>query len=134
MKRFLCSFLLIVAILAFASSANARNSLDTRGKKWLDARSDPALINVDGNWFAKDWGQIVLNQARNSRDVTGNDDGWDITGVVSGKQLFLLFSSRGGVVYSAVLTGDGEMSLDGHYEKGLMKDNTKGKSMHLIKK
>ena len=134
MKRLLCSFLVIVAILVLVPNANARNFLDAKGKKWLDTHASPALINVDGNWYARDWGQIVLNQARNSRDVTGNGDGWDITGVVSGKQLFLLFSGSGGLTYSAVLTGDGEMSLDGSYKRGLMKDNTKGKSMHLIKK
>ena len=134
MKRLLCSFLAIFALLVLAPSMNARTPLNTNGRAWLDAHADAALINVDGNWFAKEWGQIVLNQTKNSREITGNGDGWDITGVVSGKQAFLLFSSRGGVVYSAVLTGDGEMTLDGRYTKGLMKDNTKGKSMHLVKK
>jgi len=134
MKRLLCSFLVIVAILLLAPSMNARNYLDKRGKTWLDAHANAALINVDGNWYAREWGQIVLNQTKNSREVTGNGDGWDITGVVSGKQLFLLFSSRGGIVYSAILSGDDEKSLDGSYIKGLFKENTKGKSMHLIKK
>ncbi|MGD0681485.1 MAG: hypothetical protein ABR990_05495 [Terracidiphilus sp.] len=134
MKKLLCSFLAIVVLLVLAPSMNARNFLDKRGKTWLDSHVNAPLINVDGNWYDKEWGQIVLNQNKDSREVTGNGDGWDITGVVSGKQLFLLFSGRGGLVYSAVLNGDGEKSLDGSYANGLMKDNTKGKSMHLIKK
>jgi hypothetical protein len=134
MKRLLCSFLVIVAIFVLVPSVNARNFLDVRGKKWLDAQANPALINVDGNWYARDWGQIVLNQTKDSREVTGNGDGWDITGVVSGKQLFLLFSGRGGLVYSAVLTGNGEMNLEGSFTNGLMKNTTKGKPMRLIKK
>jgi len=134
MKRLLCAFLAIVALLVLAPSMNARTPLKKNGRVWLDAHADAALINVDGNWFAREWGPIILNQTKDSREVTGNGDGWDITGVVSGKQVFLLFSSHGGVVYSAALTGDGEMTLDGSYTKGLMKDTTKGKSMRLIKK
>ncbi len=134
MKKLLCSFLAILALFVLAPSINARNFLDVRGKKWLDAHANPALMNVDGIWYSKNWGEMVLNQAKDGREVTGNSDGWEITGVVSGKQLFLLFSGRGGVVYSAVLTGDGKASLDGSYANGVMKDNTKGKSLHLMKK
>ena len=134
MKRLLCSFLTIVALLVLAPSMNAKTPLNTSGKAWLDTHADAALINVDGNWFAREWGPIILNQTKNSKEVTGNGDGWDITGVVSGKQVFLLFSNRGGVVYSAILTGNGKASLDGSYTRGLMKDSSKGKSMHLTKK
>ena len=57
---------------------------------------------MNGNWYAKEWGKIVLNQVKDGRDLTGRGDGWDITGVVSGKQVFLIFSSRGNIAYSAV--------------------------------
>jgi hypothetical protein len=134
MKRLLCSFLTIMALLVLAPSMNAKTPVNTIGKAWLDAHADAALINVDGNWFAREWGPVILNQTKNSREVTGNGDGWDITGVVSGKQIFLLFSSRGGDTYSAILTGTGEANLDGSYTRGLMKDSSKGKSMHLVKK
>jgi hypothetical protein len=129
-----CLFLLLpvgmVLILAVSLSAD---NLKTKGKAWLDAHSEAAAIDVNGVWYAREWGKIVLNQAQGSRDLTGSGDGWDITGVVSGKQVFLLFSHHGGVVYSAELTSEAENSLNGSYSRGFMSDKTKGKSMHLTK-
>jgi hypothetical protein len=113
-------------------SANAGN-LATKGQAWLDTHSQPAEINVNSDWYEKEWGRIVLHQAPGSRNLTGMGDGWDITGVVSGKQVFLLFSYKGGVVYSAVLTQEGGGSLDGSYSKGFMSETTKGRPMHLTK-
>ncbi len=132
MKR---SFFLISAVgivLMLAVGLSARN-LDTKGKAWLDAHSEAAAINVNGDWHAKEWGKIVLNQAQGIRGLTGRGDGWDITGVVSGKQVFLLFSNRGTVVYSAELNSESDTSLNGSYSKGFMSEKTKGKSMHLTK-
>jgi hypothetical protein len=132
MKKGLFLLLAVSVVLLLAVGLSARN-LDTKGKAWLDAHSEAAAINVNGNWHAKEWGKIVLNQAEGSRDLTGRGDGWDITGVVSGKQVFLLFSSRGTVVYSAELTLESDNSLDGSYTKGFMREKTKGKTMHLTK-
>jgi hypothetical protein len=132
MKKSLFLLLAVGVVLILAVGLSAKN-LDTKGKAWLDAHTEPAAINVNGDWHAKEWGKIVLNQAQGSRDLTGRGDGWDITGVVSGKQVFLLFSSHGGVVYSAELTSDSETSLNGSYSKGFMSEKTKGKSMHLTK-
>ncbi len=129
-----CLFLLLAigVVLILAVGLSAKN-LDTKGKAWLDAHSEAAAINVNGDWHAKEWGRIVLNQAQGSRDVTGTGDGWDITGVVSGKQVFLLFSHKGNVTYTAELTSESETSLNGSYSRGFMGDKTKSKSMHLTK-
>ncbi len=129
-----CFFLLLPVgmVLILTVGLSARN-LETKGKAWLDAHSEAAAINVDGVWHAKEWGKIVLNQAQGSRDLTGHGDGWDISGVVSGKQVFLIFSHHGGVEYSAELTSEGENNLNGSYSRGFMGDKTKGKSMRLTK-
>ena len=132
MKKSLFLLLAAGVILILAVGLSAKN-LDTKGKAWLDAHSEAAAINVNGDWRAKEWGKIVLNQAQGSRDLTGRGDGWDITGVVSGKQVFLLFSSHGTVVYSAELTSESDNSLSGSYSKGFMSEKTKGKPMHLTK-
>ena len=132
MRKSLFLLFAVSVVLILAVGLCAKN-LDTKGKAWLDAHSEAAAINVNGDWHAKEWGKIVLNQAQGSRDVTGRGDGWDITGVVSGKQVFLLFSSRGTVVYSAELTSESDTSLNGSYSKGFMSEKTKGKSMHLTK-
>jgi hypothetical protein len=130
-RLFLLSLVATIFILVQGLSAG---NLNTKGKAWLDAHSEAAAINVKGDWYAKEWGKIILNQAEGSRDVTGTGDGWEITGVVSGKQVFLLFSNRGQVNYSAELTSQSDGSLDGSYSKGFMGDKSKGKSMHLTKK
>jgi hypothetical protein len=132
MKNGLFLLLAVSVVLMLAVGLSAKN-LDTKGKVWLDAHSEAAAINVNGDWHAKEWGKVVLNQAQGSRDLTGRGDGWDITGVVSGNQVFLLFSSRGTVVYSAELTSESETSLNGSYTKGFMSEKTKGKPMHLTK-
>jgi hypothetical protein len=132
MKQGLFLLSAVGVILMLAVGLSARN-VDTKGKAWLDAHTEAAAVNVNGNWHAKEWGKIVLTQAQGGRDLTGKGDGWDITGVVSGKQVFLLFSHHGGVAYSAELTSESETSLDGSYTRGFMGEKTKGKPMHLTK-
>jgi hypothetical protein len=128
------SFLLLPVgiVLIVAVGLNAKD-LDTKGKAWLGPHTEAAAINVNGSWHAKEWGTIVLTQAQGSRDVAGDGDGWDITGVVSGKQVFLLFSHKGKVNYSAELTSQADNSLNGFYSRGFMDEKTKHKPMLMIK-
>jgi hypothetical protein len=132
MKKYFSLLLPVGMVLTFAIGLSARD-LETKGKAWLDAHSEAAAINVNGNWHAKEWGKIVLIQAQGSRDVTGDGDGWDITGVVSGKQVFLLFSHKGKVNYTAELTSQNDNNLNGSYSRGFMEEKTKHKPMLMIK-
>jgi hypothetical protein len=121
----------VVLVIAVGVSAG---DLGTKGKAWLDPHNEPAAVNLNGNWYDKEWGKVVLNQAEGGREVTGKGDGWDITGVVSGKQAFLLFSHHERVNYSAQLTLEADGKLNGTYSKGFMKENSKGnRPMHLTK-
>lgn len=132
MKKHFSWLLPVGLVLILAVRLNAKD-LDTKGKAWLGAHSDAAAVNVNGSWHAKEWGKIVLIQAQGSRDVTGDGDGWDITGVVSGKQVFLLFSHKGKVNYSAELTSQDDNSLRGSYSRDFMSEKTKTKPMLMIK-
>jgi hypothetical protein len=127
------SLLLPVAVALVLNVGLTAKDLDTKGKAWLDAHSEPAAVNVNGSWHEKDWGTVVLLQAEGGRDVTGDGDGWAITGVVSGKQVFLLFSQKGTVAYTAELTWESDKSINGSYAKGFMGEKTKTRPMHLIK-
>jgi hypothetical protein len=104
MKRyFLACGLVFLSLLAYAGT------VESRGRAWLDAQEDPPLINVSGSWDVQDWGVFHLKQAEGSRDVSGDGYGYDLTGVVSGKRLFLLFHHGGGAVdYCATLSADDE--------------------------
>jgi len=103
-----------------------------KGKKWLDAQKDPAAINVNGRWESEEWGTLScayfptvvetgcpttlhLRQAEGSREVHGSIGEYEITGVVSGRLLFLLFSMNQSIEYCAVLSAEDNNTLAGSY-------------------
>jgi hypothetical protein len=116
-----------------ASLARQEPDWTRAGKTWLDGQTELAAINVNGTWHGSEWGDFILHQTQGSRELKGNCDKWDIHGVVSGNHVYLLFSSYGDVMYSAVLTAAGDKVLNGSYSKGLKAEDTNGKPMHLTK-
>jgi hypothetical protein len=106
---------------------------DKQGKAWLDSCADPSALNVTGIWSSPAWGKISLSQRDNTRKIVGSGDGWDISGVVSGNSVCLLFSHHDKVVYSAKLTADGPARLTGSYTTGLLTDGRKSKAVQLVK-
>jgi hypothetical protein len=133
MKKSIRSFLLVAFMFLLAGILNAAK-VEKEGKAWLGAHTGPATINVNGFWYEPAWGTIVLNQAEGKSELTGRGDNWDITGVVSGNHVYLLFSSKGNIAYSAVLTAVNDTTLDGGYSKGLMSNKDKGRTMHMTKR
>jgi hypothetical protein len=103
--------LLCISFPTFLAAAK----VEVEGKAWLDSQKDPAEINVNGAWDSDEWGSFHLNQSEGSREVSGNGGGYEITGVVSGKRLFLLFFENHTVEYCATLSPNGENSLAGTY-------------------
>jgi serine/threonine protein kinase len=120
------------------SSANVGD----RGRAWLDAQKDPPAINVTGAWNSEEWGDLHLIQNQGRRDVSGDAHGYELTGVVSGKRLFLLFhNGRGKVDYCATLDTAADNKLSGGYSDrvtrlrfghGLCQE--KSRPMQMIKK
>ena len=126
--------MLVLSFLASAVSAPLVGQReDKEGKQWLSACSEPASINVTGLWKSEDWGRISLSQREGSRNVLGAGDGWEISGVVSGKSVCLLFTHKGSVAYSARLNDDGPKQLSGVYARGLISSSSKTKAMRLAK-
>ncbi|HEV3510405.1 MAG TPA: hypothetical protein VGS05_01795 [Candidatus Sulfotelmatobacter sp.] len=114
MKRLTSALTLLLLCIASSISLTAAK-VEVEGKAWLDAQKDPPAINVNGAWDSEEWGPFHLTQAEGSRDVSGDGGGYQITGVVSGKRLFMLFASKHTVAYCATLTANGENSLTGTY-------------------
>jgi len=120
------------------SSAN----VGERGRAWLDAQKDPPAMNVTGAWNSEEWGDLRLIQTQGGRDVSGGAPGYELTGVVSGKRLFLLFhNAKGKVDYCATLDTAADNKLSGGYSDrvtrlrfghGLCQE--KSRPMHMIKK
>ena len=124
---------LMLGVVFFSAAFANGQKVESEGKAWLTQHTQLAEINVNGVWQSGDWGKVTLAQAEGSREVSGEGDGWDITGVVSGKAVVLLFSSKGKISYSAELLAEGEKTLKGTYSKSLMKPNSKKKPMLLVK-
>ena len=111
---FAATLLLLLLCISFPTSLTAAKG-EIEGKAWLDSQKDPAEINVNGTWDSDEWGTFHLVQTGGSREVSGNGGGYVITGVVSGKSLFMLFSARRGLEYCATMSPSGENSLIGTY-------------------
>jgi len=130
--------LLLLFTIAFPLFLAAAK-VEVEGRAWLDAQKNPAAINVNGAWDSDEWGTLHLIQAEGSRDVSGNGGGFEITGIVSGKSLFMLFSTNHNVDYCATLSATGDDSLAGTYSNrksrlhsGLCQE--KGRPMNMTKK
>ena len=107
MKRFvILSAFLLLCLTPLSLSAG---TVEDQGKAWLDAQKDPAAINVD------EFGDLHLSQDAGSRDVQGAGGGYGLMGIVSGKSLYLLFTSGRTVEYCAVLSSGSGNSLSGTY-------------------
>jgi len=127
-------------MFVFAASLNA-GTMEKEGKAWLDTQKDPAAINVDGTWNSDEFGDLHLSQNVGSRDVSGVGAGYGLAGVVSGKRLYLLFTSGRTVEYCAVLTSGSGNSLAGSYSNRLSRlrfgaglCQEKSRSMYMTKK
>lgn len=138
MKRLVVTAVLLLLCVSSPTSLTA-GKVEDQGKAWLDAQKDPAAINVNGTWDSGEWGILLLTQAEGSREVSGNGGGYGITGVVSGKRLFLLFTTKDTVEYCATLSPVGDQSLTGSYsnrksrlKKGLCQEKTR--PMNMTKK
>lgn len=114
MKQLRFAMTLLVLCVSLSTSLTAAK-VEVEGKAWLDAQKDPPAINVNGAWDSEEWGAFRLFQTEGSREVSGNGGGYQITGVVSGKRLFMLFSTNHTVEYCATLNSSGENSLAGTY-------------------
>jgi hypothetical protein len=105
---------------------------------WLNTISGgkPPEIDITGKWHDAQgggffsWGEGYLRQEQSK--ISGAIGGYSVKGVVSGKIVYLAFSSLGTVYYTARL----ELLQDvliGNYFNGFDKTQTKGYSMSLEK-
>jgi hypothetical protein len=134
--------LLVMLALSLAIPADAAK-VEGRGREWLDEQKNSPQVNVTGSWQSRDWGTLTLTQAEGSRDVSGGTDDYELTGVVSGKELYLLFAeSSGSVAFCAILISESDGILNGTYSyrvtrwrlgHGLCQGNRKSYRLRMTK-
>ena len=129
MRRVTALFVLVIAVTVLLYGQKLQNE----GKAWLDANPDPPALNVTGLWEGGDWGIVSLSQPEGGRRVIGSGDGWDISGVVSGKDVYLLFWHEDIVAYSAKMTAEGPSQLTGTYAKGILSPQSRTRPIKLTK-
>lgn len=115
MRNVLSIMVIVFAFfLAFPATAG---KVEGAGQEWLDQHKDAPQMNVTGTWESQDWNNpLSLTQSKGSREVSGSDKKFELSGVVSGKSLFLLFAnSKGSVSFCATLNSDSDGSLSGTY-------------------
>jgi hypothetical protein len=130
MRGSLLAAILTSATLIFDQSVFAQSE-DKEGRAWLDANKQTPSLNVTGLWQGGEWGRVPLSQSEGGRRIIGTGDGWDVSGMVSGKDVFLLFSHNGKVGFSAKLTADGANLLTGVYAPGLLSPASKTRPIRL---
>jgi hypothetical protein len=121
-----------LSALVFDSSVFSQSE-DKEGRAWLDANKGAVTLNVTGVWEGGEWGRIPLSQQEGGRRIIGTGDGWDISGIVSGNEVYLLFSHKGRVGFSAKLASEGPNLLTGVYASGLLTPGSKTHPMRLSK-
>lgn len=131
MRHVVWAIALLVGLAIFTSFSLFAQKVEIEGKAWLDAKTEPPEINVNGSWASEDWGTVLLNQTQGSREVTGASDNWEISGVASGKEVFLLFSSKGRVGYSAELSLEQANTLAGRYFDGMPSQGAQTRLLRL---
>lgn len=108
--------ILSVMLALFLAIPAAAGTVEGRGREWLDEHKDSPQVNVTGSWESPDWGALSLTQAEGSRDVSGKDKRFELTGVVSGKEVYLLFhKSSGNVAFCATLISESDGLMNGTY-------------------
>lgn len=90
------------------------NRLD--GEAWLAQYKSPAKTQVGGKWYSDDWGGGTFSQS--GRNIRGDLGHYLVEGVVSGNTVYLTFSQRGWIYYTAKLTASGGV-LSGFYSSSL---------------
>lgn len=101
------------------------------GDNWLSDQTEPAGINVAGNWISNDWGHATL--AQDGRRISGTIGGYTVHGVASGTRAYLLIAQGEWYYYSAVLELQRPGLLTGRFSRAIPYVKDFGRSMRLEK-
>lgn len=95
--------ILLTSILLMASSIGCGHAPLSiyLAKYWLQTKTGPATIDIDGQWDAGEWGEAVFHQK--DKTVYGSIGGYTAEGIIDGDKLYLVISARDSFRYHAIL-------------------------------
>ena len=130
MRPFLTVFLTLSLIFVISCASGALKQKETDPWLWLNTISGGKLPEIDitgkwhdaqSSWFG--WGEGYLRQEQNK--INGAIGDYNITGIVSGKIVYLVFLYRGTVYYTSRFEIFEDL-LTGNYFKANDKEQKKG--------
>jgi hypothetical protein len=133
MRRFATALFLLAALSGCSVVTefnDARYNRNNRtGDNWLSDQTEPAGINVDGNWTSDDWGHASFHQT--GRRITGTIGSYNVHGVASGERVYLLIAQGDWYYYSAVLELQRPGLLTGRFSRAIPYVKNLGRPMRL---
>ncbi|MCK9589279.1 MAG: hypothetical protein WC076_06000 [Terrimicrobiaceae bacterium] len=132
--RGIVSGLLLLAVLSGCSYVTEFNDArynrnNKTGDNWLSDQSEPAGIEIGGNWTSDDWGHASFTQS--GRRITGTIGSYSVQGVVSGERAYLLIAQGDWYYYSAVLEFQRPGLLAGRFSRAIPYVKSFGRPMRL---
>jgi hypothetical protein len=131
MRSYSIVFFTLSLIFTVSCTHGVQKQSEIDPSSWLNTISNgqPPKIDFTGKWHDArgstffSWGEGYLNQDQNK--ITGAIGDYNIRGVVSGKEVYLVFLYRGSVYYTARLEMFQDL-LTGNYFKGNDKEQIEG--------
>ena len=122
---------MVVAVFFTVLACGSTGIAVAEGDAWLATFQANPGVNVSGIWHSDDWGKGKLTQE--GRNVSGSLDDYVVRGVVSGRDVYLLFVYGGTIYYTAHLKASGNGTLTGEYAKYEIADRSYNTYPMLLK-
>jgi hypothetical protein len=84
-----------------------------------EKKSAPARTNIEGVWYAPEWGIVVLNQERDGTLSGIFQEYYVVNGVVSGNSAFITLIDEHWVAYTVELERKNRGELTGFYSSSV---------------
>lgn len=104
---------LIVAVLPACHTPAKYQKNRAATHEWLTASAGTSRLNIEGSWYAEDWGHGHL--AQNGNKVTGHIGRYPVHGVINGTTMYLAATDEGWTSYTIVVKYARPGVLEGYY-------------------
>jgi hypothetical protein len=127
--------LAVVALVSLTSGcaiSEKTQKNNAAAQAWLQANDKgTAKTNFEGVYYSPDWGAVVLKQRAGK--ITGAISYWNVKGIASGRNAYLLLVDDDWVGHTMVLTRRNSEVVDGSYSSHIPFSKADSTPIHLDK-